>query len=122
MKAHDFRVDRWLDRKFQPGPHGYNCFAFARDVWVELTGVDLGQQTPEHRSAALYQDRALQVANTLQPLEKPASPCLVLLLGARTEPHVGVYYRNKILHLNEKGVYYQPLSDIQGNREARFYK
>lgn len=105
-----FRVDRYLDRRFDKAR--YNCFDFAREVWKELTGVDLGAQTPEDISISAFTARALFVANSLEKLDAPVDPCLVLMRRARIEPHVGVYYRGRVLHLKPTGVQYMPLDQV----------
>jgi hypothetical protein len=42
-------------------------------------------------------------------LEKPESPCFVVMQRNRVQPHVGIFYKNRILHLTDHGVEFQPL-------------
>lgn len=112
-------VNKYLSRCFKRGR--YNCFDFAREVWAELTGRDLGHQTPA--TEVEYGEKAIAVAGELQTLDRPVSPCLVLLMSPRREPHVGVYYEGKVLHLNERGAYYMPLDLITvGYPSVNYYK
>lgn len=112
-------VEKYLFKTFT---REYNCFSFVRDVWQELTGIDLGDQTPKEHTVNSYNERALKVANTLVKLDSLRDPCIVLLQRARMEPHVGVYYRGKVLHLTKRGAYYIPLDQITpGYPNVSFY-
>lgn len=124
-------VDKYLSKVFSV--RHYTCFDFAREVWLELTGIDLGKQTPDQplvshgQVTAIqvqeYNTRALQVANTLTRLESPEDPCLVLLQRARLEPHIGVFYNGRVLHLSRSGAYYMPLSQITpGYPSVSYYR
>ena len=93
-------------------PKNYNCWHFVREAWKDLTSLDLGDQVPEHRSAESYTLQALKVANTMIKLDKPSCPCLVLMQRKRIEPHVGIFYQNRVLHLNTNGVEYRPLDQV----------
>lgn len=90
----------------------YNCWSFAQEVWAELTGVDLGNQTPEVRTPQAYTEKAERFSASLQRLAAPVSPCLVLFQRANAEPHVGVFYKGNVLHLREQGAQYRPLSQV----------
>jgi hypothetical protein len=114
-------VDKYLNRTFSYKT--YNCFHFVRDVWLELTGVDIGDQVPDDKSMDSYNTQALKVANTLVSLANPEDPCLVLLQRARIEPHIGVYYRGRVLHLSRQGAYYAGLDQVSaGYTKVSFYK
>lgn len=114
-------VDRFLQKEFSY--RDYNCFHFVRDVWLELTGNDLGDQTPQSPGVDTYNQKALLVANTLLALAMPEDPSIVLLQRDRLEPHVGVFYKGRVLHLNRKGAYYMPLSQVTpGYTTVGFYK
>lgn len=105
-----FRVDPWLSKTFSLNT--YNCFDFAREVWRELTGVDLGDQVPEPPNIKAYQIQAVKVSNTLKKLTAPANPCIVLFQRSGVEPHIGIFYNGKVLHLNQQGAYYVPLLNV----------
>ncbi len=124
-------VDKYLSKTYNI--RTYNCFSFAREIWLELTGTDLGKQTPDNPDthqgsvttlqALQYNHTALQVANTLIRLDSPEDPCLVLLQRARLEPHIGVFYQGRVLHLNRSGAYYVPLGQITpGYPSVSYYR
>lgn len=114
-------VDKYLSKSYRTPT--YNCFSFAREAWLELTGTDLGDQTPDTHNASEYTLRALQVANTLTRLDCPEDPCLVLLQRKRLEPHIGVFYQGRVLHLNRSGAYYVPLGQITpGYPSVSYYR
>jgi cell wall-associated NlpC family hydrolase len=117
------KIDKWLSKKFVAGRDGYNCWAFARDVWQELTGKDLGNQTPVSSTLQDYNLSAEQFSLELQRLDRPVDPCLVLMQRPRLSPHVGVYFKGKILHLNQSGAFYVPLEQtILSYRTVSYYK
>jgi hypothetical protein len=117
------RVDPWLSKKFVPGREGYNCWAFSREIWLELTGKNLGNQTPARRDPQEYKNKAEEFSQKLQRLESPAEPCLVLFQRPRLEPHIGVYYKGKVLHLTQSGAYYMPLHEVSlGYLSVSFYR
>lgn len=114
-------LDKYLSKTFNH--RNYNCYHFVREVWLELTGIDLGDQAPETVSAQSYTEKALQVANTLERLQSPSDPCIVLLQRARIEPHIGVYVDGKVLHLTRTGAYFMTLNQVTpGYPTVSFYK
>lgn len=116
-----FSTDKYLSKSFDEKK--YNCYDLVREVWVELTGVDLGAQTPETKSVTTYTDKALFVANQLIELPKPENPCIVLMLRSRTIPHIGVYINGKVLHLSRTGTNFVGLSSATASfPTVKFYK
>lgn len=114
-------VDRYLQKTFNY--QTYNCYHFVRDVWLELTGIDLGDQVPDQKSSSIYNEKALQVANTLTALDTVQNPSIVLFQRLRVEPHIGVYFDGRVLHLSRHGAYYMPLDQVSaGYTKVSFYK
>jgi hypothetical protein len=98
--------DQYLARAYDH--RRYNCLHFARDVMLDLTGVDIGERLagvldPETRTLGKRHFDAFR------RLETPESPCLVFMSRRRGEPHVGVFARGRVLHIRERGVQFQPL-------------
>lgn len=100
----------------------YNCAHFLVDAWRHVTGEDLGD-----RLAGFLRPPAARVVDWGQrhgfaPLDRPRSPCIVAMHRPRTVPHVGMYYRGRVLHLHERGVEYQPLDVAsRGFTKLRYY-
>jgi len=100
-------LSRCFDQRF------YNCFDFVREIWLELTSVDLECQTKDQCIDPVeLNERALGVSNKLRRLSFLEDPCLILFQRPRLAPHIGVFYTGKVLHLRERGPMYQPLSQI----------
>lgn len=102
----EFSVDPFLSRVHRGDE--YNCLHFARDVWLALTGEDFGERMQALHAKA--SDRRV-LASDLRGFERlaaPVSPCIALMRRPRTEPHMGIFLRRRILHLNEKGAFFQP--------------
>jgi hypothetical protein len=113
-------IDHFYQKTFDPV--SYNCWHFARDVWLHLTGLQLPDFTPVGSSWADRTRAALDAAQTFSELEEPRSPCIVLMRMPRVGPHVGVFYRERVLHIFEAGVYFQPLDlATRGWRSVQFY-
>lgn len=113
-------LDAFLSRRYNK--ETYNCAHFVRDVWQELTGMDLGAEfegflrPPKDR----YTDPAIRRA--FKRLNKPSSPCVVLMQRRGCVPHVGVFVRGKIIHLHEQGVEFLPVEvATRGFKKLGFY-
>lgn len=113
-------LDSFFDRRYNR--QTYNCAHFVCDVWRSLTGRDIGTELegflkpPKER----WTDPALR--RKFRKLEKPESPCLVVMQRLRSVPHVGVYVRGKVIHLHESGVEFLPLEvATRGFNKLGFY-
>lgn len=106
----DVSVDKYLGMIFDL--RSYNCFDLVRELWGELTGVDLGKQTPYELDDAALTIRTEQVAARLRELSAPRDPCIVLMRRGRIAPHVGVFYKGRVLHINSRGAEYGELHHV----------
>lgn len=100
MKIDDF-LDRFYDRQ------RYTCFHFTREVWKELTGEDLGEELEQVLNGFVKLGR--KHVRKFVELSGPQDPCLVVMQWVRSPPHLGVYLRGRVLHLQRHGVEFQPL-------------
>ena len=105
-------VDPYLQKRHMGD--AYNCLHFARDVWLEHTGKDIGSMLQAIYEVAI--DRRVRKGDVIQfeRLDKPEEPCLVMFrrkFGA--PPHIGVYLRGKVLHLTERGARHERLDLAQ---------
>lgn len=113
-------VDAYLGRTFHKA--SYNCLHFTRDVWLDLTGVDISD-----RLAGLWHLPTKRVrrhnTRSFERLPGPIDPCLVLMQAPREAPHVGIYLRGRILHITTCGVEFM-LLDVasRGFKTIRYYK
>lgn len=117
-----FTVDKYLLKVHDMV--NYNCWDFIREVWMELTGEDIGHRTPAVATRKNMRDKFEREEIHFMRIQEPIDPCLVMFLRRRMLPHVGVYYNKKVLHLPEKSNgKYQPLNIVgMGFLETRFYK
>ncbi len=104
------KIDKYLEKTFSA--RSYNCWHFVQEAWKDITGTDLGDHTPEDHSAGSYRQAALGFASKLQPLQTLQDPCIVLMLRERVQPHVGVFYNGRLLHLNTRGAEYRPIDQV----------
>lgn len=115
-------VDAFLARRHRGDE--YNCLHFARDVWLEATGEDLGARMADLLTSSTGERRiGARHRRAFERLDRPADPCLVMMRRGRTEPHVGVYLRGRVLHLTERGAeFHEPAIASRGFQEVEFYR
>lgn len=92
----------------------YNCLHFADEAWMILTGQSLeARMHGSMRAIAVSFDR----------IDKPVSPCLVLMRRPKAEAHVGVYYRGRVAHLTERGARFEDQAIAAlGFSDIRYYR
>lgn len=116
-----FTVDKYLNKRFNL--HHYNCWDLVREVMIELTGKDIGDRTPNPPTALSRIRKFNDEEKDFIKLDKPESPCIVLFKRKKGIPHVGVFWKNKVLHLPETGAKYQPLNIVAVTfTDIGFYK
>ena len=104
----------------------YNCAHFAGDVWEHETGEDIRPIL----TGFLAVRRERRITSSLHRdfirIENPVSPCIVLFRHpeAKVDPHVGVYLRGKVLHLDGKAPIRQEVQVIAEQNQytsVRYY-
>lgn len=115
-----FSVDAYLAKTFDL--HQYNCWNFACDIWFDLTGTRLHTDIEDFRVNALHHTATIQ-SERLQKIPVAESPCLVLMQRKHVNPHVGVFYNNRVLHLGPRGAAYTPFHNATfGFTAVSYYK
>jgi hypothetical protein len=103
-------IDPLLDRLFDRD--NYQCAHFTNEAWSHLVGHDLS-----HALDGLLlpvKDKVVdptKIRSFLKTISKPISPCIVFMFRRGITPHLGVFWKGRILHLTEDGVRYET-SDI----------
>lgn len=101
-----------------------NCWHLVRAAWLELTGLDLGDLTPARITAEALCGAVGASEPRFKMLDQVSDPCIVLMHRPGATPHVGLYYRGRVLQMTPKGASYMPL-DIACfgylKDEVRFY-
>lgn len=120
-----FEVDNYLKKKFDI--LNYNCWHFVRDVWFELTGEMLYDYTParptKHDMHMAAEDAIYKFLQVNSIAAWPKHQPLIVLMKRRVDtPHVGVFYKGKVLHLTPEGARYLPLDvSTVGYEKITFY-
>jgi hypothetical protein len=112
-------VESYLARRFDLARQ--NCWHVLRDAWLELTGTDLGDRTPERLSRAALVGRFDSDVPAFQELAKPGDPCIVLMRHAGQVPHVGLHWRRRVLQMSQRGPSYLPLHMATVGYDVGFY-
>ena len=112
----DALLHRTYDRK------RYNCAHFVSDAWKHETGQDIREQLIGFLFPPSDRFVLFALRHSFVSLDRPKSPCIVLMRSPRREPHVGIWLRGKVLHITQSGPQLQPL-DIAtlGFSIVRFY-
>jgi hypothetical protein len=97
-------VDDYLARAFDLRTS--NCWHLVRDVWLEMTGFDLGDLTPEQTDPSSLDDAVWAAVEgpLFVAIQRPANPCIVLMRRRAEMPHVGVLIKWRLLHQTHRGV------------------
>jgi hypothetical protein len=114
-------IDHLLNRVSTPE---YNCWNFAVEAWLYLTGEDLRERMPGLQGRFTQRRISLKGARMFSRLEAPTSPCIALMERPRQEPHIGVFYLGRILHLptNQMPEYQTPRIAMRAFKTIRWYK
>ena len=116
-----FSVDKFMHRQFHI--QNYNCWDFIREVWLELAGRDIGHRTPEVATQLAMRRRFDREEREFVKLAAPEDPCIVLMRRVKGTPHVGIFYKKKVLSIDERGVTYFPLNvATAGFKSVGFYR
>lgn len=104
----------------------YNCWDLTREVWLRLTGQDLGSPEVLHYTRDEFSDVVDAWEGTrYREVFDPIDYCIVLMLRARTMPHVGVYLgrrERRVIHIRRAGVQVQPIEVASlGFTSVRYY-
>lgn len=105
--------DDYLGRQFDL--KRYNCWHLVRDVWRDMTGLDLGDLTPQDTAHAALDAAAWDASEGpgFTRLERARQPCIALMRRRGEMPHVGVLMRWRLLHMTPGGVRLQWASDAE---------
>lgn len=110
-------VDALLVRRYDA--KNYNCLHLAAEFWKERTGEDI----LERLAGVLNGITRAHVAGFTR-LQAPLSPCLALMrqrMGGVM--HVGVFYKNRILHITPQRVEFQPVQVVTARFTGiRYYR
>ena len=96
-------IDKFFDCKYDR--RRYNCYHFTRDVWLDLTGRLLVLDESIFLNGKLTKAYVRQFVSIV----KPVSPCIVVMQRKGFAPHVGVYVRGNVFHIQINGPEYQPV-------------
>lgn len=100
-------VDKWLGMTYRRGI--YTCSDFTRDVWADLTGVDISAALQGLLQAHDGRGLRREHVRRFRALAGPVDPCLVVMQRPRHPVHLAVFVRGKILQITERGVEFQPV-------------
>jgi hypothetical protein len=114
-------VDAYLGWQFDLATR--NCWHLVRAGWKDLTGVDLGDRTPDRITTGALLDQFSNDVPAFTLLEKPESPSIVLMRRPGAVPHVGLFIRGRVLQMTPQGSSYMPPSvACEGWPSVEYYR
>lgn len=116
------RIDDLLTRRHRGAE--YDCLDFAAEIWAAETGEDLSGRLGDLLTGATA-DRKVSAEHVrrFERLERPVSPCFVMMHARKSAPHVGVWLRGRVAHLTERGAEYIELAAARrGYPRVAFYR
>lgn len=115
-----YSIDKFYDREYNEKE--YNCLHFVREVWLDITGKDIGTKLATFMLPAQDRTATFESRQYFQRVDTPVEPSIVLMGRARTPPHVGIYIGGKVLHIHPRGVELQPVDvAMRGFSTVRYY-
>lgn len=113
-------IDKYMTRRVGPTE---NCWHIVRDVWLDATGKDIGDRTPERMTKAALIGRFDSEVPTFTKLDRPADPSIVLMRSPLRVPHVGIFVRGGILQMTGKSYSFsKPEIATIGWAEVGYYR
>jgi hypothetical protein len=97
-------VDSYLTASWR----GRNCWHLVQRGWLELTGEDLGDRTPGRMAKDALVSRFAQDVPAFTRLPGPVDPSIVLMQSPGRVPHVGLFFRGRVLQLAGQTVTFLP--------------
>lgn len=114
-------VDAYLARRFDIAH--MNCWHLVRDAWLELTGEELGERTAPNMLRAALAGSYDGPIPRFRELAQPAEPCIVLMRSPGAVPHVGIFYKRRLLQMTQRGASFVPLATATaGFSDVRYYQ
>lgn len=119
-------IERYFGREFNM--RSYNCWDFTRDVWKDLTGVDIGDREVPRTYRAMDEAIRLQLGEKsvtdLEEIQVPETPCIVHFSRPGSLAHIGVFLNGKVLHLSPRqNVVLDAFRVVASNfSQTRFYR
>lgn len=114
-------IDTFLTKRYNKNT--YNCAHFVCDLWLHLTGEDISFKLTGFLVPKKDRKVSFSLFRNFTKLDKPQSPCIVLMQSRISDPHVGVFLNGRVIHIKENGVEYQPMEVCTyGYDKIGFYK
>ena len=110
--------DEFYTRRYDS--ESYHCAHFARDVWLELTGEDIGENILASLQPVDVARVDRKARHRFRRIQSPVTPCLVTVRRPGTGLHMGVYIEGNLAQLTPDGVTCFSLDTFPG--KYRFYK
>ena len=101
----------------------YQCGHFVRDAWKHLTGDDLSDEFEGFLLPVGERTALKGVKARFKRVSRPVRPCVAVFRRLSGRPHVGMWYKGKILELSQSGAAYVPLHVVSRRfTSVRFYE
>ena len=100
----------------------YNCANYAAEVWESEGLGDLRPVLCGFLTKGKVGEASAGAITALRRIPRAIEPCLVIMRSGKAVPHVGVFIRGRVQHLDVTAPIRQPLEIATiGYRSVRFY-
>lgn len=114
-------IDQFLGKTYNANT--YNCAHFVTEVWEHLTGSSIEGVMQGFLLPVKDRFTLTTIRHSFAKLSKPENLAIVLMRRPKTAPHVGLFYKGKVLQIERTGVSYTPLKIATlGFKKVSFYK
>lgn len=114
-------IDPYLTRVYDEDR--YNCLHLVDEAWRGVVGGDIRDRLNQLLAARAHRRPDWALKRGFRVLPGPVEPCLVVMRRPLVQPHIGLFLRGRVLHINELGVEFQPLEVAsRGYKTTRFYQ
>lgn len=114
-------VDALFTRSFDDDT--YNCAHFVVDAARYLFELDYKDEFLPVMTSVDKRQIVLSSRTSFKRVQRAMDGDVVMLRAGRQTPHVGLFVRGKILHIQRSGVQLQPLHVVEvGFSAVRFYR
>lgn len=103
-------VDKYLNKVYDK--RAYNCAHFVAEVWSDMFDYDLSIALTGFMRPRKERHVSIKDLRCFKRIDAPESPCIVLLQNYKEPPHVGIYLRGRVLHIQQSGVNFELLETV----------
>ncbi len=114
-------IDKFFGRKYNP--RSYNCAHFVVDVLRDQANIDIKKYWEVYLTGPSERTATHLSFDCFRRIHEPEDNAVVMMKSPGQAPHVGVFLRGRVLHIQPRGVEFQLLDVVTKFYSShRFYR